>query len=66
MEKTVFNPEKMYTYIRGFASALHMEQTLKALTFARKKTSRSIEKKRRTLYHPSGRCRKDTGRIRHG
>lgn len=50
MEKTIFNPEKMYTYIRGFASALHMEQTLKALTFARKKTSRSIEKKRRTLY----------------
>ena len=37
MEKTVFNPDKMYTYIRGFASALHMEQTLKALTFAREK-----------------------------
>lgn len=37
MSKTVFNPEKMYTYIRGFASGLHMEQTLKALSFAREK-----------------------------
>lgn len=37
MGKTVFNPDKMYTYIRGFASALHMEQTLKALAFAREK-----------------------------
>lgn len=37
MEKTIFCPEKMYTYIRGFASALRMEQTLKALPYAREK-----------------------------
>ena len=39
MGKTVFSPEKMYTYIRGFATALNMEQTLKALSFAREKHS---------------------------
>lgn len=37
MKKAVFNPEKMYTYIREFASPLHMEQILKALAFAREK-----------------------------
>lgn len=37
MSKSVFNPDKMYTYIRGFANALKMEQTLKALSFAREK-----------------------------
>lgn len=37
MSKSVFNPDKMYTYIKGFATALRMEQTLKALTFAREK-----------------------------
>ena len=37
MGKSVFNPEKMYTYIKGFATALHMEQTLKALSYAREK-----------------------------
>lgn len=37
MSKSVFSPDKMYTYIRGFATALRMEQTLKALTFAREK-----------------------------
>ncbi len=30
MQKSTFNHDKMYTYIRGFASALNMEQTLKA------------------------------------
>lgn len=37
MERTIFNPEKMYTYIRGYASGAGMTQTLKALTFARDK-----------------------------
>lgn len=37
MEKTVFSPDKMYTYIRGFASALEMDQTLRALPYAREK-----------------------------
>lgn len=37
MEKTVFSPDKMYTYIRGFASALQMDQTLRALPYAREK-----------------------------
>ena len=37
MSKSVFSPDKMYTYIRGFATALRMEQTLKALTFSREK-----------------------------
>lgn len=33
----IFNSDKMYTYIRGFANALNMKQTLSALSFARKK-----------------------------
>ncbi|MBQ6961466.1 MAG: HD domain-containing protein [Clostridia bacterium] len=33
----VFNAEKMYTYIRGFASGANMPETLKALAFARQK-----------------------------
>ena len=37
MGKSVFSPEKMYTYIKGFATALRMEQTLKALSYAREK-----------------------------
>ena len=37
MEKTTFNSEKMYTYIRGYATGREMKQTLCALTFARKK-----------------------------
>ena len=37
MQKTTFNHDKMYTYIRGFASALQMEQTLRALPYAREK-----------------------------
>ncbi len=44
MKKTVFNPEKMYTYIRGFASALSMEQTLKALPYAREKHNGQFRK----------------------
>ena len=34
---TVFNPEKMYTYLRGYASGAGMKETLKALSFAREK-----------------------------
>ena len=37
MGKSVFSHEKMYTYIKGFATALHMGQTLKALYYAREK-----------------------------
>ncbi len=44
MEKTVFNPDKMYTYIRGFASALQMEQTLRALPYAREKHNGQVRK----------------------
>lgn len=31
------NPEKMYTYLKGFAHGANMEETLKALSFAREK-----------------------------
>lgn len=34
---TAFNSDKMYTYVRGYASGTHMKQTLKALSFARTK-----------------------------
>lgn len=37
MGATVFNPKKMYTYLRGFASGAGMMETLKALAFAREK-----------------------------
>ena len=37
MNNSIFSPEKMYTYLRGYASALRMEETLKALSFAREK-----------------------------
>ena len=37
MSNSLFNAEKMYTYIRGYASALEMQQTLRALAFAREK-----------------------------
>ena len=37
MKHSAFHPEKMYTYLRGYASALGMKDTLKALTFAREK-----------------------------
>lgn len=44
MSRSVFSPDKMYTYIRGFATALGMEQTLKALTFAREKHQGQLRK----------------------
>ena len=37
MSNAIFNAEKMYTYLRGYASALSMQQTLRALVFAREK-----------------------------
>ena len=44
MSKSVFSPDKMYTYIRGFTTALRMEQTLKALTFSREKHQGQLRK----------------------
>ncbi len=44
MGKTAFNSDKMYTYIRGFASALQMEQTLRALPYAREKHNGQLRK----------------------
>lgn len=53
MEKAVFNPDKMYTYIRGFASALQMEQTLRALLYAREKHSGQFRKSGESyIIHP--------------
>lgn len=37
MSNSSFNADKMYTYIRGYASALELQQTLRALAFAREK-----------------------------
>lgn len=39
MKQTVFNSEKMYTFLRGYASGAGMKETLKALAFARDKHS---------------------------
>ncbi len=39
-----FNAEKMYTYIRGFASGANMNETLKALAFARKQHESQLRK----------------------
>lgn len=44
MKQTAFNHEKMYTYLRGFASGARMKQTLKALSFAREKHSGQFRK----------------------
>ena len=44
MSNSVFNAEKMYTYIRGFATALEMQQTLRALSFARQKHKGQLRK----------------------
>lgn len=41
---TSFNPDKMYTFLRGFASGAGMKQTLKALSFAREKHSGQLRK----------------------
>ena len=44
MKQAVFNSEKMYTYLRGYASGAGMKETLKALTFAREKHSGQLRK----------------------
>lgn len=44
MGTSIFNADKMYTYIRGYASALCMQQTLRALSFAREKHSGQMRK----------------------
>jgi len=41
---TAFNPEKMYTYLRGFASGAGMKETLNALAFAREKHRNQFRK----------------------
>lgn len=37
MSVTIYNHEKMYTYIKGFATGAGMKETLKALSYAREK-----------------------------
>lgn len=44
MGKTTFNSEKMYTFIKGYAAGLDMNQTLCALAFARKKHQGQMRK----------------------
>ena len=44
MGSTVYNHEKMYTYIKGFATGASMKETLKALSFAREKHSGQLRK----------------------
>lgn len=41
---TVFNPDKMYTYLKGYASGAGMRETLKALAFARQKHNGQFRK----------------------
>ena len=44
MSVTVYNHEKMYTYIKGFATGAGLKETLKALSFAREKHSGQLRK----------------------
>lgn len=44
MSGAAFQPEKMYTFLRGFASGAGMKDTLKALAFAREKHSGQLRK----------------------
>ena len=44
MEKSNFNAEKMYTFIRGYASGRGMTQTICALSFAREKHKGQLRK----------------------
>lgn len=44
MSPTVYNQEKMYTYIKGYATGAGMKETLKALSFAREKHSGQLRK----------------------
>ena len=44
MNKTGYNSEKMYTFIRGFASGAQLKETLSALSYAREKHSGQLRK----------------------
>lgn len=44
MRVTIYNHEKMYTYIKGFATGAGMKETLKALSFAREKHCGQLRK----------------------
>jgi len=44
MAGTTFHPEKMYTFLRGYASGAGMKDTLKALAFAREKHKNQFRK----------------------
>ncbi len=44
MGATVYNHEKMYTYIKGYATGAGMRETLKALAFAREKHAGQLRK----------------------
>lgn len=44
MSVTIYNHEKMYTYIKGFATGAGMKETLKALSFAREKHCGQLRK----------------------
>lgn len=55
ISERLFNEEKMYTYIKSYATARGMVQTLKALPFAREKHEgqfRSGKEKVPYIYHP--------------
>lgn len=41
---TAFNSDKMYTFLRGFASGAGMKETMKALAFAREKHAGQLRK----------------------
>lgn len=44
MKHSAFHPEKMYTFLRGYASGAGMKDTVKALTFAREKHKEQFRK----------------------
>lgn len=44
MGATIYNHEKMYTYIKGYATGAGMKETLKALSFAREKHTGQLRK----------------------
>ena len=44
MSITIYNHEKMYTYIKGFVTGAGMKENLKALSYAREKHSGQLRK----------------------